>query len=243
MRTFGLIGKNIEYSFSRSYFKQKFERENISDAQYVNFDIPHVDDFLKIRDTGHAGYNVTIPYKTSILPFLDDLSPEAQQIGAVNTIKIVNDKYIGYNTDVTGFSQSLKPLLKPCHLKALVLGNGGASKAVVFALKKMNIPYLIAARKPLNGQILFQNIDAKLLLSHQIIINCTPLGTYPDTGDCPPLPYTAITPEHLLYDLIYNPVKTRFLLHGETQHAQIKNGYEMLVLQAEEAWKIWQTAF
>ena len=243
MRTFGLIGKNIDYSFSRSYFKQKFERENILDAQYVNFDIPRIDDFFKIRNARHAGYNVTIPYKASIIPFLDGISTEAQEIGAVNTVKIINGKYIGYNTDAAGFSRSLKPLLQPCHLKALVLGNGGASKAVVFALKKMNIPFLVAARNPLSGQIPFQDIDRKLLVSHQIVINCTPVGTYPDIEHSPPLPYTAITAEHLLYDLIYNPAKTRFLAEGEAQHAQIKNGYEMLVLQAEEAWKIWQTAF
>lgn len=245
MRKFGLIGKNIEYSFSRTYFKNKFETEGIHDVSYVNFDIPTINDFkASVKHTPNLkGLNVTIPYKETIIPYLDALSADAESIGAVNTIKIDNaGKYIGHNTDYFGFKKALQPYLKPHHKKALILGTGGASKAVAFALEEFGIHYKFVSRIASNNTTLtYNSLTEESIKDNLLIINCTPLGTHPNVKDCPNIPYPSITKEHILFDLIYNPEKTKFLSFGEKQHATIINGLKMLELQAEKAWEIWNT--
>jgi len=242
MTEFGLIGRNISYSFSKQYFTQKFENQNL-DCSYNNFDLKEIIEFLNILSTHPKlkGLNVTIPYKEEIIPFLDKLSKNAKKIGAVNTIKIKkNGKIKGYNTDFYGFKKSLEPLLKPHHKKALILGTGGASKAVAFALKKLEISYSFVSRKHSNrAHFIYSNLSKQIVNSHQIIINCTPLGTYPDVDVCPDFPYEHLSNKHLLFDLIYNPAETLFLKKGKQQGVQIINGLQMLELQAEKAWEIW----
>ena len=243
MRKFGLIGKNISYSFSANYFKTKFETEGITDATYENFDIETVYGFKKsIKQTQNLkGLNVTIPYKETIIPFLDKLNKKAQKIGAVNTIKISKKgKYIGYNTDYYGFKKSLQPYLKKHHKKALILGTGGASKAIAYSLKKLKIKYSFVSRKSSEQSNFTYNLLTKEIInSHQIIINCTPLGTHPNIEDHPDLPYEGISEKHILFDLIYNPEQTEFLRLGKTYNATTINGLQMLKLQAEKAWRIW----
>ena len=242
MSKFGLIGKDIGYSFSKSYFTDKFESEDLPHT-YQNFDIDSVDDFTdiikNIKDL--KGLNVTIPYKETILPFLDKLDEEAKEIGAVNTIKITeNGNLIGYNTDYYGFKKSIEPYLKTHHKKALILGTGGASKAIAYALKKLDITYNYVSRTATNNAAYtYQTLSEEIIGEHHIIINCSPLGTYPNTNICPQIPYDAITKSHLLYDLIYNPDETKFLTIGKIKGATICNGLEMLKLQADRAWKIW----
>lgn len=239
MKQLGLIGRNISYSFSENYFKTKFEELNLKDFDYQIFDLKTINEVEKLfENPSLLGFNVTIPYKQEILSFLDDLSDEAKEIGAVNTVKITNEKKIGYNTDAFGFEESLKPLLKNHHQKALILGNGGAAKAVKFVLNKLNIPYLIVTRKE-DEFLSFEQLDSSIIKNHQIIINCTPIGTFPNISDAPLLPYDALTANHLLYDLIYNPTETQFLQNAQKNGATIKNGLEMLHLQAEKAWEIW----
>ncbi len=239
MHKFGLLGKNISYSFSKNYFMKKFEALQLNDYEYYNFDIHSMDEFPEIIAQGVKGLNVTIPYKEQILDFLDEIDEDATKIGAVNTIKIKNNKLKGFNTDVYGFEESLKPLLQSHHTKALVLGTGGASKAVIFVLKKLSIEFLIVSRNPDKDQIKYQDITKGILKEYSIIINCTPLGTYPNVDNCPDIPYHAITDKHLLYDLIYNPSKSKFLSEGEIRGATISNGLKMLELQAEKSWEIW----
>ena len=245
MRKFGLIGKNIDYSFSRTYFKNKFKTETIPDASYVNFDIDSLQVFEEaVKQTPNLkGLNVTIPYKETIIPHLDSLSPDAKRIGAVNTIKIdENGKYIGYNTDYYGFKKTLQPYLKAQHKKALILGTGGASKAVAFALEQLDISYQFVSRTPSNNNTLaYETLSEKDINNHLILINCTPLGTYPNTEACPDILYHHINKNHILFDLIYNPEKTKFLFLGEQQNATIINGLKMLEYQAEKAWEIWNT--
>ncbi|MGB6083474.1 shikimate dehydrogenase family protein [Moheibacter sp.] len=237
MRKFGLIGKNIAYSFSESYFHDKFRKENITNSTYQLFDLKSISEVEELFQTKELkGFNVTIPYKEEIIPYLDELSPEAQKIGAVNCVKIQNNKKIGFNTDAFGFENSLKPLLEKHHQKALILGDGGAAKAVKFALTKLDIEFKSVTRK---GELKFSDLNQEIISTHQLIINCTPVGTFPDLETSPDIPYEFLTDSHLLYDLIYNPEKTKFLQLGETQGAKIKNGYEMLVLQAEKSWEIW----
>lgn len=237
---YGLIGKNISYSFSRQYFTEKFKKLKLKDNEYVNFDLHTIDEFSNIDFKTIGGFNVTIPYKEQILNFLDTIDDEAKEIGAVNTIKITKDnQLVGYNTDFFGFQESLVPLLKPHHKKALVLGTGGASKAIIFVLKKLNIDYLVVSRNSVKEQISYQELTEKVLDNYTLIVNCTPLGTYPDIDKSPNIPYRFITNQHLLYDLIYNPRKTSFLSNGEKQRATICNGLKMLELQAEKAWEIW----
>jgi len=243
MKKLGLLGKNISYSFSRSYFKQKFKDENIEDTTYENFDIESIELFPSII-TGTSnlkGLNVTIPYKQEVMPFLDKINKKAKAIGAVNTIKITKKgKLIGYNTDCYGFSKSLEPLLKPYHKKALILGTGGASKAVAYSLKKLGIEYKYVSRKQSEGiSFTYETLTESVIKEHQIIINCTPLGTFPNIDNCPDIPYKAITKNHILFDLIYNPEETKFLKLGKEQGAVIENGLNMLKLQAEKAWSIW----
>jgi len=239
-RKFGLIGKDISYSFSRQYFTNKFQELGLDSHHYVNFDLPVIDDFYKIDLEEVSGFNVTIPYKEKIIPFLDEMDAIATEIGAVNTIKIsTKNRLIGYNTDHYGFEASLKPFLKSHHKKALVLGTGGASKAILFVLKKLNIDYLLVSRNPEKEQISYGDISKSVIEHFNVIINSTPLGTYPEVEKCPDLPYKYFTDEHLLFDLIYNPEKTAFLTKGEAKGAHIINGSKMLEYQAEKAWTIW----
>ena len=243
-KLFGLLGRNISYSFSRGYFSEKFAKERLAQYEYTNFDIPTIAEFPKViaQYRAHlAGMNVTIPYKEAVFPFLDEIDAEAREIGAINTIKILeNNKLKGYNTDVYGFEQSLKPLLQPQHQKALILGTGGASKAVAYAFKKLQIDFLWVSRTPANSQtISYAQITKELMRSYTIVVNCSPVGTFPNISASPAIPYQFISAEHILFDLIYNPKETSFLTQGKQQGASIKNGYEMLVLQAEKAWEIW----
>ncbi|MCX7985805.1 MAG: shikimate dehydrogenase [Bacteroidales bacterium] len=249
MRTFGLIGYPLEHSFSARYFSDKFKKMGITDAQYLNFPLESIHLFPTIFEKGYniQGLNVTIPYKQAIINFLDGLSEIAQAIGAVNTIKISKDpagKLIlkGYNTDEFGFRQSLIEHLKPYHTHALILGTGGASKAVEYVLKTIGINYLQVSRQPrLPGQIAYDALSKEIMQSHLLIINTTPLGMYPNIHEAPPIPYDYLTSKHLLYDLIYNPEMTTFLSEGAKRGSSIINGLQMLILQAEKAWEIWNT--
>ncbi len=242
-RIYGLIGKNIDYSFSAKYFSEKFVNQSINNAAYRNFDLQDITEVKAVFAQNHHGYNVTIPYKKQIIPYLHQLSPEAAQIGAVNVIqKLANGQLIGHNTDWLGFYHSLQPLLQKHHQKALVLGTGGASDAVCFALKKLNIDYKKVSRKVENDFFVYNDLNANVLDEYKILVNCTPLGTYPKVDAKPSLPYDAVSAQHLLYDLIYNPAETQFLLEGKNRGATIKNGYEMLVRQAEASWDIWQNS-
>ncbi|GIM49384.1 shikimate dehydrogenase family protein [Capnocytophaga stomatis] len=242
-RLFALVGKNISYSFSRAYFTEKFKKEHISDAEYVNFDLNCIGELpQKLQENPNIqGMNVTIPYKKEIIPMLAKLDPIAEQIGAVNTIKITKKGLVGYNTDHFGFSESLKPFLKQQHTKALILGTGGASNAVAYALKMLGISFRFVSRNPKMGQFSYADLSPQIISKYKIIINCTPLGTFPNVEEFPPIPYQFLTSEHLLYDLIYNPEKTIFLQKGEKKNATIINGRKMLELQAEKAWEIWNT--
>ena len=243
MSDFGLIGKNIDYSFSKSYFTKKFEIEGLQHS-YKNFDLDSIKEFPNIFKSTKdiKGLNVTIPYKEDVIPYLDELDKKAKKIGAVNTIKITKKgKLIGHNTDYYGFQKSIGPYLKPHHSKALILGTGGASKAIAYALKRLGISYHFVSRTASkDGIYSYDELSEKIISEHQIIVNCTPLGTYPDTNVCPQIPYDGISKEHLLYDLIYNPEETKFLTIGKLKSATICNGYDMLELQAEKAWEIWK---
>ncbi len=241
MFKYGLVGRNISYSFSKTYFTQKFNTLHLHDCQYSNFDIQTIKEFSEVIAEDVKGLNITIPYKEQVIDFLDDIDEEALEIGAVNTIKVTNNKLKGFNTDVYGFEESLKPLLQKHHTKALVLGTGGASKAVIFVLKKLSIDYLVISRTPTKGQISYQDITKEILKEYTVIINCTPLGTYPEITTCPDIPYGYIMDKHLLYDLIYNPLKSKFLSKGEERGASIYNGLKMLELQAEKSWEIWNS--
>lgn len=244
MTEYGLIGRNISYSFSKQYFTSKFENEHL-DCRYLNFDLNDVIEFPNIlsRHPKLKGLNVTIPYKENIIPFLDKLSENAQKIGAVNTIKIEKGGVLtGYNTDFYGFKKSIQPHLKSHHKKALILGTGGASKAVAYALEQLEIPFSFVSRKYTDRvNFIYTNLNEQVIASHQIIINCTPLGTYPNVDVCPDIPYQFINHHHLLFDLIYNPAETRFLQLGKQRGAQILNGLQMLEFQAEKAWSIWNS--
>lgn len=243
MHKLGLLGKNISYSFSRSHFKSKFEKEGITDVSYENFDIEDISLFPSIINNTEAlrGMNVTIPYKQAVMPFLDKIDKKAKAIGAVNTIKIKkNGKLIGYNTDYYGFKKSLKPYLKTHHKKALILGTGGASKAVAYALKKLDIKYDYVSRTA-SKQVRFtyDDLNEDIINEFDIIINSTPLGTFPNIENCPDIPYKGISEKHILYDLIYNPLETKFLKLGKERNATTINGLKMLELQAEKSWSIW----
>ncbi|WP_346882031.1 shikimate dehydrogenase [uncultured Algibacter sp.] len=243
MNKLGLLGRNISYSFSKTYFKEKFENENIKNTTYENFDIESIDLFPTIikNTKGLKGMNVTIPYKQDVMPYLDKINKKAKIIGAVNTIKITKKgKLVGYNTDCYGFKKSLKPFIKSHHKSALILGTGGASKAVAFSLKNMGIAYKYVSRKLTDGiDFTYQTLTEDDINHHQIIINCTPLGTFPNVDICPNIPYKSINNKHILFDLIYNPEETTFLKHGKQNGATTINGLNMLKLQAEKAWSIW----
>ncbi len=247
---YGLIGFPLKYSFSSKFFTEKFEREGIN-AEYLNFEI---EDILQLREVivfnQHLrGLNVTIPYKEKVIPFLNEISPEAQKIGAVNVIKVErrpNDMYfynlVGYNTDYIGFKNSILPLIRPkIHKKALLLGTGGASKAVAQALNDLGISWKYVSRTSDENKFTYSELSSEILSEYKIIVNCSPVGTFPNTDECPDIPYKLLTSEHLLYDLVYNPAETLFLTKGKAQGATIKNGAEMLELQALAAWEIWNT--
>ena len=241
-KRFGLLGRNISYSFSKGYFTEKFGNENFDGCTYENFDIQDISTFPEIikNTLDLKGLNVTIPYKETVLPFLDKLSKKVTIIGAVNTIKITKKgKLKGYNTDYYGFKKSLEPLLKEHHKKALILGTGGASKAVAFALHELKIPYTFVSRETKENAIDYDRINDTTFDNYQIIINSTPVGTSPNVDLFPLIPYKYFTEKHIAFDLIYNPAETQFLKKAKENGAQIKNGLDMLIYQAEKAWKIW----
>ena len=242
IENFGLIGKDISYSFSKKFFTQKFINEGLNNCSYENYDISSISKLLEvINDTKIKGLNVTIPYKESVIELLNHIDPIAKKIGAVNTIKIdKQNKLLGYNTDYIGFKKSLESNISN-QKRALILGTGGASKAIVYALKTLNIKTLLVSRKNREECITYEDVSNQIIKDHTIIINCTPLGTYPNIEECPKIPYQYITERHLCYDLIYNPIKTKFLILSEKKGASIINGNEMLKNQAMESWKIWNS--
>jgi shikimate dehydrogenase len=241
MRLFGLIGYPLTHSFSKGYFGEKFKREAIEDCRYENFQLANITELPKIIEDhpGLEGLNVTIPYKESVLPFLDEKNELVVETGACNCIKIINGKLVGFNTDVIGFEKSLLSKLQSGHKNALILGTGGAAKAVEFVLKKNQIHYTYVSRRRSQNNITYEQLTPSVLEKNKLIINTTPVGMYPKVDEILPLPFEAITPKHFLFDLVYNPPKTLFLKKGEENGATIQNGYEMLVCQAEESWKIW----
>ncbi|MDN3587749.1 shikimate dehydrogenase [Pedobacter aquatilis] len=245
MKTYGLIGYPLSHSFSKKYFTEKFLNEHIENHQYELFPIENVSLITTLlnEDKSICGLNVTIPHKVSVLPLLNEIDEAADKIGAVNCISVKNisgQKHLkGYNTDAFGFEESLKPLLKFHHTNALVFGDGGAAKAVKYVLEKLNISYKTVVRKPVSGAILYNEITPELLKSHALLINTTPLGMSPNLEGCPEIDYSLLTPQHLAYDLVYNPLETTFLTKAAQQGAAIKNGLEMLYKQAEQAWYIW----
>lgn len=243
MRAFGLIGYPLGHSFSKKYFSDKFEREGIAGSVYELYPIERIGQLedLLLSNPDLAGLNVTIPYKEQVIAYLDSMSPVVEEIGACNCIHIQDGRLMGHNTDVIGFSQSLLPKLKPHHNKALLLGTGGSSKAVAYALKELGIPFLQVSRTPIDRMIGYEEIDQSMLESHTLLINTTPVGMYPDIEKAPPIPYQFIGPNHYLFDLVYNPERTRFLQEGSLRGATVENGSDMLVIQAEASWDIWNS--
>lgn len=243
MRTFGIIGFPLTHSFSRQYFSEKIEREKVANTVFRAFPLPTIEDLpaLLSEHPSLQGLAVTIPYKEKVLNYVTHVSEEVKQIGAANCIRIQGDQLTAYNTDIIGFERSFIKQLQPSHNKALVLGTGGASKAVQFVLNKLGIDFLVVSRNMTTAanSIRYRDVTGDMVGEYNIIINCTPLGMSPDEGSCPDLPYAALTGEHYLYDLVYKPAKTLFLQQGEQRGAIIKNGYEMLIIQAEENWKHW----
>ena len=248
MDKYGLIGYPLHHSFSQSYFNEKFKAEKI-DAEYVNFEIPIIKEFPGIikNNLNLKGLNVTIPYKEQVMPYLDDLSDNAKAIGAVNVIKFVRNKsgkkvkLIGYNSDVIGFQQSLEPLLEEHHQSALILGTGGASKAIRRGLDNLGLSSQFVSRETTANVIRYEDITPEMMEKHTVIVNCTPVGMFPNINECLNIPYELLTPKHLLYDLLYNPDETLFLKKGKEQGAKVKNGLEMLLLQAFASWEFWHT--
>ena len=242
MSKFGLIGKDIGYSFSRTYFSEKFKKEK-SEHNYENFDISSIAHFPEIilKNQDLKGLNVTIPYKEKVMPFLDEIDEEAAKIGAVNTIKFQGEKLIGFNTDHYGFKKSLEKFLPLPEKSALILGTGGASKAVAYALSSLGFDYKFVSRNPSLGHLAYSEVNKDIIARHFLIINSTPLGTFPDVEKFPEIPYKFLNPEHLLFDLIYNPAETEFLKRGNFYGAYIVNGADMLKFQAEKAWEIWNS--
>lgn len=246
MQKYGLVGYPLKHSFSIGYFNEKFSSEKI-EAEYINFEIPDINNFPEIIEANPNlhGLNVTIPYKEKVIPYLDELDKQAAAIGAINVIKIIRNKggkpkLIGYNSDIIGFTQSIQPLLQSHHKKALILGTGGASKAVFHGLKNLGIEAKFVSRTARFGMLTYEELNAEIIKEYTVIVNCTPVGMYPKVDACPDIPYEAITSEHLLYDLLYNPNITLFMKKGEAKGAVTKNGLEMLLLQAFAAWEIWQ---
>ncbi|HUZ57215.1 MAG TPA: shikimate dehydrogenase [Hanamia sp.] len=243
MTIYGLIGKTLHHSFSGRYFSEKFRSDEIKDTEYRNFELKDLGDELPLLKNNPEikGLNVTIPYKTEIIPFLDELTEECREINASNCIKIQDGKWIGFNTDIIGFEKSFVPFLKPYHKKALILGTGGASNAVGFVLKKLNIEFLKVSREKNQDPsvISYDGINEEVMEEFKVVINTTPVGTSPNVNEYPKIPYEFITTHHYFFDLIYNPAKTLFLSFAEKQGAFIENGDKMLSIQAEESWEIW----
>ena len=244
MNLYGLIGYPLTHSFSKKYFTEKFQTEGIHDCVYENFPLENTEQ-LKVLLKNQPllqGLNVTIPYKEQIIPFLNEMDDVVKATGACNCIKIKEGKLKGFNTDVIGFEKSLKEYLQPRHTKALIFGTGGAAKAVEYVLQKLGIAYSFVSRKKgTDKTISYHDLKVEILQQHLLLINTTPLGMYPKVDDCPDIAYNYLTSQHHLYDLVYNPEKTLFLQKGEAQGATIQNGYEMLLLQAEESWRIWNS--
>ncbi len=246
MKKYGIVGYPLGHSFSPGYFNEKFKNEGI-DAVYEKYELPVITDLMAITEYTQnlCGFNVTIPYKEKVMSYLDSVSPEARAIGAVNVVKVTEKegkRYLsGYNSDVMGFSRSIKPLLEAQHKKALVLGTGGASKAVVYGLHKLGLDTMLVSRFKKDNTIQYEQINEELLNEYTVIVNCTPCGMAPHFDECPLLPYESLSSRHLLYDLIYNPDETLFLKKGREQGAITKNGLEMLLLQAEGSWEIWNS--
>ena len=241
MRRFGLLGRNISYSFSRKFFSEKFTAEGI-DAVYENFDLQEISEFPEVlrKYPDLQGLNVTIPYKQEIFPFLDQLNPEAAAIGAVNTIKFEKDGSLtGFNTDHVGFAVAIAPFLKPHHQKALILGTGGASKAVLYALKKLKLQPVFVSRNPSENTLLYSQLSEAILKEYTVIINTTPLGTFPKTEEFPAIPVEFLSKDHLVFDLVYNPPQTKLMQLAQLNDATVLNGQKMLEFQAEKAWEIW----
>ncbi len=244
MDKYGLIGYPLGHSFSIGYFNERFENENI-DAEYINFEIPTIDDLPEVLASNPQlkGLNVTIPYKEIVIPFLDSVSPEARAIGAVNVIRVTHkgNKVIlkGFNSDVIGFTKSIEPMLEKHHKKALILGTGGASKAINYGLKSLGLETVFVSRYERPGTIQYESITPEVVKEYNVIVNCTPLGMYPQSDVCPKLPYEALDSHNILYDLIYNPDQTLFMKKGLAHGAQVKNGLEMLLLQAFASWEFW----
>ncbi|MDL2255827.1 shikimate dehydrogenase [Parabacteroides sp. OttesenSCG-928-G06] len=246
MDKYGLIGYPLGHSFSKTFFNQKFNAEHI-DAEYVNFEIKEIKELKNVlRDNPELkGLNVTLPYKTQVIPFLDEIDEDAKRIGAVNVIKIKKGmfgkkKLVGYNSDIIGFKQSIEPFLNQSHRKALILGTGGASRAIFQGLKQLGIGSTLVSRTQREFGITYEDITPKTMEQYTVIVNTTPVGMYPHVDECPTIPYELLTPNHLLYDLLYNPDETLFMRKGKEQGATVKNGLEMLLLQAFAAWNIWQ---
>ena len=246
MDKYGLIGYPLKHSFSIVYFNEKFQSENI-DAEYVNFEIPRIEDFMEVIDENPnlCGLNVTIPYKEQVIPYLDELDKDTAKIGAVNVIKIIRQpkgkvKLVGFNSDIIGFTQSIEPLLQPYHKKALILGTGGASKAIYHGLLNLGVkPTYVSRTKKSDAVLTYQELTPEIMEENTVIVNCTPVGMYPKVDFCPDIPYEQLTSKHLLYDLLYNPDESLFMKKGQARGATVKNGLEMLLLQAFAAWEIW----
>ena len=241
-KQFGLIGKNIEYSFSRKFFSEKFSSDNkYSNYDYTNYDIESIHDLNSVFNSKNlCGLNVTIPYKEKIISFLDKISDEAEQIGAVNTICFENGSKVGYNTDIFGFTESLKMNKIDNIDSALILGTGGAAKTIIYFCNKNNIPFNVVSRQESNLNLSYNELNEDIFKKRVLIVNCTPLGTYPDIKKCPKLPYELINKENILFDLVYNPSETLFMKKGKKIGCKTLNGYEMLRFQAEMSWKIWE---
>ncbi len=244
MDKYGLIGYPLGHSFSIGYFNEKFANENI-DAQYINFEIPSIDNLVEVLSSNPQlrGLNVTIPYKEQVIRYLDSISPEAEAIGAVNVIRVSqkgNQTFLrGFNSDVIGFTKSIEPLLERYHRKALILGTGGAAKAVDYGLKSLGLETQMVSRSRKTGAITYDDVKAETIEEYNVLVNCTPLGLYPNVDLCPTLPYNAMNSRTLLYDLLYNPDETLFMRKGREQGATVKNGLEMLLLQAFASWEFW----
>lgn len=244
MQKYGLIGYPLKHSFSRNYFNEKFQSEDI-DAEYVNFEIPSINEFPAVieKNPDLSGLNVTIPYKEKVISYLDEVDKAAIPIGAVNVIKIIRQKgktkLIGYNSDIIGFTRSIEPLLEKHHKKALVLGTGGAAKAIFHGLKNLGIEPTYVSRHKRVNTFTYEELTLEIMAEYTIIVNCTPVGMYPKMDECPNIPYDYLTSNHLLYDLLYNPDVTLFMKKGAAKGATVKNGLEMLLLQAFAGWEIW----
>ena len=243
-KLYGLLGYPLVHSFSQNYFNQKFESENI-DAEYINFEIPDIGMLMEVvaENENLNGLNVTIPYKEQVIPFLDEIDQAASEVGAVNVIKFIRGKdglrLKGYNSDIIGFTDSIKSLLKPHHQSALVLGTGGAAKAVSYSLRKLGLEVQLVSRRKSANTLVYEELTKNDLKNHKVIVNTTPLGMYPNVDTCPDIPYRYLTSQHLCYDLIYNPDETLFLKNSRLAGAQVKNGLEMLLLQAFASYSIW----